>query len=152
MTLFIRNPQERKRFYRFLVVGSIGAVIDFGVMNLLTRIFYISLVLAGTISFIIAILSNFTWNRYWTYPDSRSKSILGQLLEFSIVNIAGIIIRIPILYFLEPPIYQLISSLPITLTFVDTNFYSNNITLAIAVTIVLFWNFFVNRFWTYSDV
>ena len=28
----------------------------------------------------------------------------------------------------------------------------NNIALAVAVIIVMFWNFFVNRFWTYSDV
>jgi putative flippase GtrA len=27
-----------------------------------------------------------------------------------------------------------------------------NLTLAIAVLIVLFWNFFVNRYWTYNDV
>jgi putative flippase GtrA len=28
----------------------------------------------------------------------------------------------------------------------------NNIALATAVVIVMFWNFFVNRYWTYRDV
>ena len=29
---------------------------------------------------------------------------------------------------------------------------ADNITLAIAVIIVMFWNFFANRYWTYNDV
>jgi putative flippase GtrA len=152
MTSIIINPLERTRFFRFLIVGTIGAVVDFGVMNLLTHFLNFPLVLAGTISFIAAILSNFTWNRFWTYPDSRSKPVMRQLMEFSVVNFAGILIRVPILYFLEPPLITLFSSFSAQLPFFDANFYGKNTTLAIAVIIVLFWNFFVNRYWTYSDV
>jgi putative flippase GtrA len=75
MTVIITNPRERTRFFRFALVGFMGAVVDFGVMNLLSQVFKVPLVIAGTISFIAAIISNFTWNRYWTYPDSRSKPL-----------------------------------------------------------------------------
>jgi putative flippase GtrA len=34
----------------------------------------------------------------------------------------------------------------------DAKAISDNITLAIAVIVVMFWNFFVNRYWTYSDI
>jgi putative flippase GtrA len=27
-----------------------------------------------------------------------------------------------------------------------------NLTLAIAVSVVMLWNFFINRYWTYNDV
>ena len=84
MTSILTNPRERTRFFRFAIVGIIGAIVDFGVMNLLVGIFRFPLVLAGTISFIAAIISNFIWNRYWTYPDSRSKSVFRQLIEFAI--------------------------------------------------------------------
>lgn len=152
MTSIITNGQERTRFIRFLVVGTIGAVVDFGVMNLLVKFFSMPLVWAGTISFICAIISNFFWNRYWTYPDSRSKPIVRQLVEFSIVSVIGLAIRVPILALLEPITYALFSSLPFDLPFFTAEFLSDNLTLAIAIVIVLFWNFFVNRYWTYKDV
>jgi putative flippase GtrA len=152
MTSIATDPRERTRFVRFLVVGTIGAVVDFGVMNLLVNLFDAQLVLAGTISFICAILSNFIWNRYWTYPDSRSKPILRQLLEFSVVSVIGLGIRVPILAVLEPLTYRLFTSLPFEIPFFTPEFLSDNLTLAIAVIIVLFWNFFVNRYWTYKDV
>jgi putative flippase GtrA len=152
MTTILTNPQERIRFLRFAVVGIIGAVIDFGVMNLLTRLFHFPLVLAGTISFIAAIISNFTWNRYWTYPDSRSKPMVRQLVTFSIVSVLGLAIRVPLLALLEPPAERLFAGLPQPLPFFDANFYADNLVLAIAVIIVMFWNFFVNRYWTYNDV
>lgn len=152
MTVLLNNPRERTRFLRFAVVGAIGAVIDFGTMNLLVNFAHFSLVAAGTISFICAILSNFLWNRYWTYPDSRSKPVFRQLAEFSIVNVLGLAIRIPILALVEPQLLKLFQSLPVKIPYLSPNFLADNITLAIAVIIVMFWNFFVNRYWTYSDV
>jgi putative flippase GtrA len=98
------------------------------------------------------LLSNFTWNRYWTYPDSRSKPILRQLLEFSVVSVIGLIIRIPILAFLEPLVFKFFNLIPVDIPYFSTKFISDNITLAIAIVVVLFWNFFVNRYWTYSDI
>ena len=34
----------------------------------------------------------------------------------------------------------------------QTEFYAKNLTLASAVGIVMLWNFFVNRYWTYNDI
>lgn len=150
--MVIINHRERTRFFRFAVVGIIGAVVDFGVMNLLTHVFSSPLTFAGTVSFLAAVLSNFTWNRYWTYPDSRSKPIPKQLIEFTIVNAAGLLIRVPILALLERPLYRFFIWLPIHLFAFSPDFLAKNCTLAVAVIIVMFWNFFVNRYWTYNDV
>jgi len=146
---FLNNKKERARFLKFAVVGIIGAVIDFGTMNLLTQKAEMSLVWAGTISFIAAIISNFIWNRYWTYPESRSRSITRQLIMFFAVNIAGMLIRLPILHFVEPPMQSFFSGLTLPL---NSEFLAKNFTLALAVGIVMLWNFFVNRYWTYNDV
>ncbi|HSK67134.1 MAG TPA: GtrA family protein, partial [Anaerolineales bacterium] len=78
--------RERVRFLKFATVGAVVALIDFGVMNLMTHLFSLRLVYAGSISFICAVLSNFTLNRYWTYPDSRSRHFLHQLGMFFLVN------------------------------------------------------------------
>lgn len=155
MTSIITDPRERTRFFRFAVVGTIGAVIDFGVMNLLVIQFAFPLVIAGTVSFIAAIISNFSWNRYWTYPDSRSKPLFRQLAEFSVVSVLGLLIRIPTLVILEPLVFRTVSLVALDMSGlinIPLKVISDNITLAITIVIVLFWNFFVNRYWTYNDV
>ena len=150
MTKIITNPQERTRFLKFMAVGVFGAVVDFGIMNLFSKLFGLALVWAGTISFICAIFSNFIWNRYWTYPDSRSRPISRQLVMFFAVNVAGLAIRLPILHFLEPPMRSLFGDL--SLNMFTPEFLGKNFTLAVAVGVVMLWNFFINRYWTYNDI
>jgi putative flippase GtrA len=147
----LTHPKERTRFLRFMAVGVIGAIVDFGVMNLLTRLLSTPLVVAGTISFICAVISNFIWNRHWTYPDSRSRPIMRQLVMFFAVNVAGIAIRIPVLWLLEPPMLTFFQSTSFRIS-LTPDFLAKNFTLAIAVSVVMLWNFFVNRYWTYNDV
>jgi putative flippase GtrA len=149
--IVLNSGKERERFIKFAVVGAIGAVIDFGVMNLLTQAGSMELVPAGTISFLAAVTSNFIWNRYWTYPDSRSRTVAHQLTMFFAVNIAGVAIRIPILHFVEPPLIKALERSYFR-TPLAPEFLAKNLTLALAVGIVMLWNFFVNRYWTYNDV
>ncbi len=151
MIAIINNPLERTRFLKFMAVGTFGAVVDFGVANLLSHFADMPLVYAGTISFTCAVISNFIWNRYWTYPESRSRRIHHQLGMFFLVNVAGVAIRIPILHYLEPWLlsYLKVASLPLALS---PDFIARNVTLAVAVGVVMLWNFFVNRYWTYNDV
>jgi putative flippase GtrA len=153
MTAVLFNPKERIRFMRFAIVGIIGAVVDFGVSNLLIQVFSTPLVIAGSISFIAAILSNFYWNRRWTYPDSRSKPISAQLVQFALVSVIGLVIRIPVLAFLEPVMVSITHQFNLQIPgILDTRILADNLTLAVAVIIVMFWNFFANRYWTYGDV
>lgn len=152
----LTNQQERRRFIRFAVVGVIGAVVDFGVFNLLTEIFYVEGLYAQGVSFSVAVASNFTWNRFWTYPDSRSKRIRRQLPEFFIVSLIGLVIRTPIFAFLDSSLSLLstdfLKGIELGRDFLSSDFFVHNLALAGAVGIVMFWNFFVNRYWTYADV
>ena len=162
----LRNPRlqrEFTRFYKFLIVGTIGAVVDFGTFNLLTSVFHMWIVLAGTISFTAAVTSNFIWNYHWTYPDSRSKPVSRQLIQFALVNLVGLAIRAPILQFMEEPFTQFSTRLldimpsnlppgPSSIFPLSDDILGRNLALATAVIVVLFWNFGINRIWTYSDV
>lgn len=149
--MILSDNRERARFLKFAAVGAIGSLVDFGVMNLLTRVFSMRLVYAGTISFICAVINNFTGNRYWTYPESRSRHILHQLGMFFVVNAIGIAIRVPILHFVEPPLEAAFAGMN-AFAAVSPEVAAKNATLAIAIGIVMLWNFFVNRYWTYNDV
>lgn len=151
MIAVLNNSVERVRFLKFMAVGAFGALVDFGIANLLSHFFDMPLVFAGTISFACAVISNFIWNRYWTYPESRSRPLAHQLGMFVAVNVAGVAIRIPILHFVEPSLFIFFRASLIGES-ISPEFIARNITLAIAVGIVMLWNFFVNRYWTYNDV
>ena len=149
--MILSERKEQKRFVKFALVGALGALIDFAVMNALSHWGNMALVYAGTISFIVAVLNNFTWNRFWTYPESRSRPLFNQLGMFFIVNAAGVAIRIPTLHYLEPPVLRFVQNTFHTTT-ITADFYARNLTLAVAVGMVMLWNFFINRYWTYNDI
>jgi putative flippase GtrA len=149
--VILTNSKERTRFLRFAAVGALGAVIDFGAFNLLVWNFDVQEVLASVISYITGMMSNFTWNRYWTYPESRSKHVAHQVSQFALVNLTGLLIRTLIFALLENPLGRLFVDIPTDLPFPAENL-GHNAALAIAVGIVMIWNFFVNRFWTYNDI
>jgi len=149
----LSNPQERNRFLKFSVVGAIGALVDFGSFHLLMSFLDIKPEWAQAGSFTLAIISNFIWNRLWTYPDSRSKPLRNQLMSFFIVNLVGLGIRTPIFTGLETPfrnLFDKFSFLPIG--FIDADRLGYTFALGVAVVVVMFWNFLINRIWTYNDV
>jgi len=149
--MMLHNRKERTRFFRFAIVGASGAVVDFGVLNLLTVVFNVAFVPSSVVSFIAAVINNFLWNRYWTYPDSRSKSVAHQLLQFSVINVIGLIIRTPLLAILEKWLIPLFAEVLPT-TFLSPVFVGHNVSLAIAILVVMLWNFIANRYWTFNDV
>lgn len=162
----IRSPKARRelnRFFKFSVVGIIGAAVDFGTFNLLNSGLGIVSVMASTFSFSAAITSNFIWNYFWTYPDSRSKPLRRQAIQFALVNLIGLAIRLPIFTFSETPLQNFAVGVlqiwpprfppgPESFLPLSPEVMGSNLALAVAVIVVLFWNFGVNRLWTYSDV
>jgi putative flippase GtrA len=148
----LTNQQERTRFLRFSAVGAFGALVDFSVFNLLTQLTNILPVSATGISFVAAVCSNFLWNRYWTYPDSRSKPLITQVGQFFLINSIGLAIRVPLFAFLESILVAFISRLIKPSFFLSPTFIGHNITLAVVILVVMLWNFFANRFWTYNDI
>jgi putative flippase GtrA len=150
MTHILTNPTERTRFLKFALVGALGTLVDFGVFNLLNLGLHIHPVLASILSFSTAVISNFLGNRYWTYPDSRSKAVHHQMAQFSLVNLVGLLIRTPIFAGLEHPLGLLFAGLGVQAKTADS--LGHNAALAVAIGIVMLWNFFANRHWTYNDV
>jgi putative flippase GtrA len=142
---------EGKRFAKFLVVGTIGAVVDFGTFNLLTAALHLPPVPSSVCSFLAAVSSNFVFNRYWTYPDSRSKPVWHQVVQFTLVNLVGLGIRTPLFAVLIPVWRGLLERGPGALPF-PAEQLSRNLALGCAVLVVLVWNFVVNRVWTYNDI
>ena len=135
------HPKEFNRFIKFSMVGALGAIIDFGLLNLMKGVFGWALLWANTFSVSAAILSNFIWNRYWTYPESRSRKKRKQLPQFAFVNLIGLAINNVIVVGVDSVLVGYIGE-P----------WSYNAAKAVAIGIVLFWNFGANRLWTYRGL
>lgn len=149
--MIISNPRERERFIKFAIVGTIGFGVDFLSFNLFRFGIGFSAEVSSVLSFSVAVVSNFLLNRYWTFPDSRSKPLVNQLLQYALVNVVGLIIRTVIFSLINEPLVNLFAEMNFDLPF-EANVLGENLALATVVIIVLFWNFFINRYWTYSDV
>jgi putative flippase GtrA len=147
---------EATRFLKFSVVGALGFVIDIGIFNLLTGRLEWPEIPAEVVSFIAAVTSNFIWNRYWTYPDSRSKPVRRQAGQFALVSTIGLVIRtVAFALILEPctALAEALLSWPPAATLgITAEQLGANLALGLVILIVLFWNFLANRFWTYADV
>ncbi|MBA3072010.1 MAG: GtrA family protein [Anaerolineae bacterium] len=139
-----------KRFIKFGIVGFTGSVIDFGVFNLFTIAFNVASIASSTVSFALAVINNFVLNRFWTYPETRQTPIYKPLVKFIIVSCLGLAIRIPLFAWLEKVLIPLAEkTIPNVLT---PTIVGHNLSLAIVIGVVMLWNFFVNRFWTFKSV
>jgi putative flippase GtrA len=136
-----KRPREVVRFLKFAAVGASGMVVDLTVLNIMYKVFGLSLLAANTISFSTAVLSNFTWNRLWTFPESRQRPLLPQLGQFALVNVVGLAINNLVLWV----VFNLIKGfVPDPLDY--------NLAKIAAIGVVLFWNYGVNRLWTYRGI
>jgi putative flippase GtrA len=164
---FGEKSKEVERFLKFAVVGAIGAVVDFGVLNVLQATILhpeapdvqMKVAMATGLAFTSAVISNFIWNRYWTYPDSRTRSIRRQLVQFFIVNAIGMAFRLWFVKTLFGPLGEIgadtLEGLGLaseSMSDASVSRLGTNFAQFFAVWIVMAWNFFVNRYWTYNDV
>jgi putative flippase GtrA len=138
---FARRPREFTRFVKFAIVGAIGMVVDLTTMTIVREWFGAPLPLAVAIGFAVAVVSNFTWNRLWTFPESRQRPIQGQLTQFFIINAIGLGINEAVVAVLHPVFSHWMVDPPAYLA-----------AKIVAIGIVLFWNYFVNRRWTYKGI
>lgn len=161
------RAKEVERFLRFSVVGVLGAVVDLGTLTilqatLLPPVTDLHVQLATGTAFLVAVAHNFAWNRYWTYPDSRTRSIRRQLSQFALVNAVGLFVRTSLISLTYAFLGTALMPLALPLIRMLRSTYEPSATAeaklgtlaawVIAVIVVMMWNFLVNRYWTYSDV
>ncbi len=149
-TMTDTNQKEIRRFLKFATVGAAGSVTDFAVLNILIQVFGFPLAIANLFSFTAAVIQNFILNRIWTFPESRGRKARNQLLQFTIVSIIGLAINQTVFLgingLLLPYWNEWIANPELAYTI------SYNFAKLFAIGVVLFWNFFVNRFWTYRGL
>jgi putative flippase GtrA len=87
--LALRRPQNWVQLAKFCAVGASGYVINLAVYSVLLRGAGVNYLVAALCSFLVAVTSNYTWNRLWTFRGSRGH-FAYQGMRFLVVSVAAL--------------------------------------------------------------
>ena len=131
-----------RQFVKFCIVGASSFAIDAGISALLIFRFGMWWVPANTISFVLAVTNGFFWNQRWTFRAVGHRRHQEQYAMFVGVNIVGLVINLAIMksvFFIATGQWQ--GQQPTGMRFA--------IAKVAATAVVVFWNFFANKHWTF---
>jgi putative flippase GtrA len=90
------------QFAKFVTVGLANTAVDFGVLNLLMWMSGAyegkTIILFNIISFLIAAIHSYLWNKLWTFGVKGKSNIANQFLQFIIVSLVGVLVNSGIIY------------------------------------------------------
>lgn len=115
---------------KYIIVGFIATIIDFGVLFLLTDLVGLYYLASASISFVLAAAFNYYFNRTWTFQSTGKRR--KQLPVFFTIAILGLILNNNIIY-----------------ASVEQFNLHYLLGKALATGIVIFWNFFGNKYLTF---
>lgn len=131
---------------KFVLVGGLNTLIDFGVLNLLmwsTDIYKGSLIIGlNAISFLTAVTNSYLWNKFWTFKQDREaqvekESIGKEFTQFVVVSLIGISLNTAIVYLITTFINPISGLSPVLWA---------NLAKVVATFISLAWNFLGYKF------
>lgn len=96
--LALRKRGNWEQLAKFCVVGALGYVINLAVYDTLLHA-GLHYLLAATCSFLVAVTSNYTWNRIWTFRHHRG-GVASQGTRFFIVSLASLGANLLVLHLL----------------------------------------------------
>lgn len=84
---------------KFGSVGILNTMVDWGVLNLLL---FLTGVTSGVlysvfkgISFLVALLNSYGWNKFWTFSEQKQTKKIGrEFLQFTVVSVIGFVINV----------------------------------------------------------
>jgi len=130
------RTKEIYRFAKFCIIGGIGTIVNLLVLYLLHDYYNIDVLISGAIGIEAGLITNFIFNKVWTFKDIEvkgSKAILIALVKDHIVRSGGIILNLVILWLLTSVfgVYYLISQV-------------------IGILVAMIWNFAGNKWFTWE--
>lgn len=127
---FLSQPIITK-LIRFGLVGTSGVFVDFGVTWLCKEKLKLGKYVANSLGFICAVVSNYTLNRRWTFHNT-DPALFTQFGKFFLVSLVGLFLSNCLIYVFHERLRY--------------NFYLSK---AVAILIVMIWNFLANYYFTF---
>src|SRR5262249_30270515 len=87
--LGVRKSSNWMQLARFTAVGASGYLINLAVFALCVHEADIDFRTAAVIAFLVAVTSNFVWNRLWTFDQAREGHARRQAARFLAVSVVA---------------------------------------------------------------
>lgn len=130
---------------KFGLIGLSGALVDFGILNLLVLGLKFNVYLSAAFSFVAAATNNFYWNKRWTFKgEATDKKTHLQFIQYMIITTIGFFINLLILRIFLPyfgRLFELNINTPLVL----------NTSKIIATLVVMTWNFLGSKKWVFKS-
>jgi putative flippase GtrA len=84
---------------KFCMVGSIGGVINLGLLYSLTEFLHIWYIMSAALAFTAAVVNNFVLNKRWTFQNTAPE-VSKQFVSFFIISIISLALNLSVLYIL----------------------------------------------------
>jgi putative flippase GtrA len=101
--LFLANTLSRFwkpiwQIAKFGLVGVLNTLVDFGVLNLLIYLTGVSVGLSfsifKSISFVVAVVNSYFWNKLWTFQGSSSSGVSREFAQFFVVSVIAFALNV----------------------------------------------------------
>jgi putative flippase GtrA len=126
----LRRPANWVQLLKFAAVGASGYVVNLAVFSFLVLGADLHHLVAATISFLVAVTNNYTWNRLWTFRGQRGH-VAYQGLRFLVVALCALAANLVIL---EALVWLGVPKIPAQAT---------------AIVLVMPLNFIGNKLWSF---
>lgn len=78
---------------KFIVVGVFAFLIDYGIMIVLTDVFFVHYLIASTISFSISVIFNYICSMTFVFSGGKNGSKQKEFILFVILSVFGLLIN-----------------------------------------------------------
>jgi putative flippase GtrA len=113
-----------QQFSRYLVVGGLAFIVDFGSLYLLTDFAGLQYLISAAIAFLFGLLTNYYLSRAWVFDRRTFKNVAIEFAVFTVIGIVGLGLNEIIIWFVREKMH-----------------FHYLIGKAISAAIVLIWNF-----------
>ena len=139
-----------RQFVKFALVGASSTVITFIVLNLLLNLLQGHRFISTTGAFVVSVGNGYIWNKRWTFREAQVKAVHTQFTQFVLVNMVGLILTNLIMLLVATPLDTHLLHLRPWMNHDKAYKLATNIAQLVAIPMVVFWNFFANRHWTFK--
>ena len=88
------------QLFRYVIVGGIAFLVDYGLLFSLTEFFHFHYLLSATISFIAGLIVNYAISTRWIFRHSKLDNRLMEFIIYSLIGVIGLLINNAMLYLL----------------------------------------------------
>ena len=86
------------QLFRYLWVGGVAFIVDYGCLFLLTEYVHVSYLISAAVAFVLGLTVNYLLSTLWVFPDSRLNNKMAEFTVFASIGLVGLLLNEVIMF------------------------------------------------------